>query len=382
MHLRLANQRYACQQCGRCCRAFRPALTPLEVEAIAKLPWRGGPPTRDFYTVFQGRPLLRKEADGRCVYLDGDNRCRMHAAFGPKCKALSCRAYPFELLATFPGEVSVAARYDCPAVSAGQGEKLTAMRGELEELAADPQLHLGHGFSERELDGLSREAVEAIAAACAEAVSMPSGGAPAMERLAVALEKLGRAFVNDIPTLKEVLPSMQAKALRQAQEAPEPLGATWPQRTALRKELVYYLRRDESLEDFGLRTRLRLASATASVYFGGGTARAFSAEHPAIPLRQARLFDERRWPAPPSAAMAPYHIFVRTRLESLQFFGRAYHGEPFFKGLLALAATWRIATLLARLHAAENNMQVVGIQDVIYARDVVDHCFGRRLRKP
>ena len=298
----------------------------------------------------------------------------MHAAFGAKCKALSCRAYPFELLATFPGEVSVAARYDCPAVSAGEGERLSSMRSDLAELAADPQLHLGSGFSERELDGLSREAVETIAAACMETDMR------AMERLVIALEKLGRAFVNDIPTLKEVLPSMQAKAARQAQEMPEPLGGTWPQRIALRKELVYYLRRDEALKDFGLRTRLRLAAATAKIYFGGGTARAFSDEHPAITLRQARLFDERRWPPP--AVMEPYYLFVHTRLESLQFFGRAYHGEPFFKGLLALAGTWRVATLLARLHAAERNAQLIDNEDVIYTRNIIDHCFGRRLRKP
>ncbi len=382
MQLRLANQRFSCRQCGRCCRAFRPALTPLEVEAIAKLPWRGEPPTRDFYAVFQGRAHLRKQADGRCVYLDGDNRCLMHAAFGAKCKALSCRAYPFELLATFPGEVSVAARYDCPAVSAGEGERLSSMRSDLAELAADPQLHLGSGFSERELDGLSREAIEAIAAACAEVLSMPSGGARAMERLVVALERLGRGFVNDIPTLKEVLPSMRTKAVRQAQETREPLGATWPQRIALRKELVYYLRRDEALKDFGLHTRLRLAAATAKIYFGGGTARAFSDEHPAIPLRQARLFDERRWPPPTPAVMEPFYTYVCTRLESLQFFGRAYHGEPFFKGLLALAGTWRIAILLARLHAADENAQVIGVQDITYARNIIDHCFGRRLRKP
>ena len=378
MHLRLANQRFSCRQCGRCCRAFRPALTPLEVEAIAKLPWRGEPPTRDFYTVFQGRPHLRKDADGRCVYLDSDNRCRMHAAFGAKCKALSCRAYPFELLATFSGEVSVAARYDCPAVSAGEGAKLTAMRADLEELAADPQLHLGSGFSDRDLDGLSREAVETIAAACMETDMR------AMERFVIALEKLGRAFVNDIPTLKEVLPSMQAKAGRQAWEAPEVLGVTWPQRVALRKELVYYLRRDEALKDFGLHTRLRLAAATAKIYLGGGNARDFSAEHPAIPLREARLFDERRWPLSPTDAdaMEPYYIYVHTRLETLQFFGRAYHGEPFFKGLLALAGTWRVATLLARLHAAQRNAQLIDTEDVTYARDIVDHCFGRRLRQP
>ena len=205
-----------------------------------------------------------------------------------------------------------------------------------------------------------------------------------MERFVIALEKLGRTFVNDIPTLKEVLPSMQAKAARQAQETAEVLGATWPQRIALRKQLVYYLRRDEALEDFGLRTRLRLAAATARIYLGGGNARDFSAEHPAIPLREARLFDERRWsPSPTDAdAMAPYYIYVHTRLETLQFFGRAYHGEPFFKGLLALAGTWRVATLLARLHAAAGNAQVIGTEDVIYARDIVDHCFGRRPRKP
>ena len=384
MQLRLANQRYRCRQCGRCCRSFRPALTRLEVEAIARLPWPGEPPTRDYYAVLQGQPHLKKTPDGSCVFLDAENRCMMHAVFGAQCKALSCRAYPFELLATFPGEVSVAARYDCPAVSDGQGERLSGQRQELLSLASDPQLHLGSGFSETELDGLSREAIETITAFMAKALQEGDSSPAALSALTAALKRLGPTFLNDIGTLREVLPSMHSKACRNVSAGLNAIGATWPERTAIRKELLYYLRRDESLPDLGWSTRAKLFKATARLFFGGGNAHDFAPEHPDFPIAEAALFDSAIWKDPPSSDVSrPFHAFLVTRLETLQFFGRAHYGDAFFAGLDALCGTWKPALALARLNAAAHGRTgELRPEDSCFARAAIDHSFGRNTQKP
>ena len=40
---------------------------------------------------------LNKRADGACVFLDDDNRCRIHTAFGEAAKPAACRLFPFSL---------------------------------------------------------------------------------------------------------------------------------------------------------------------------------------------------------------------------------------------------------------------------------------------
>lgn len=372
------NQRYRCRQCGKCCRSYHVAITPLEIEAIARLPWpQGHPPVRDYYTVFRGQPYLRrKDQIGGCVFLDEQSRCRMHAAFGSECKALSCRAYPFEFLALWDDQISVAARYDCPAVLENQGEPLSHYQEAFTSILNDKQLSLGKGFSEREMDGLTREAVLALSEFAVK--SLEDTPVPALRLMFQRLERLGRPFANDTETLREVLPSMLKKATAETPSAV--LGQSWPERIRLRQSLLWYLRRDEELPDFSLKTRLRLARCAAALFMGFGNAADFGSEHPDLPLKKARLFDEKRWAKAPAAedTFHTYRRFLRTRLETLQFFGRAGNGAPFFKGLDMLLETHEAATLLARLHAAGDNRTSLAAADGDYAAACIDHCLGRR----
>ena len=376
--LQIASQRYSCQECGRCCRRFLVSVTPLEIEEIAKLPWPGGShPPRDFYSVIHGHSFFRKHpTTGECVYLDEHSHCRMHATFGAKCKAIACRAYPFEFLATFPGEVTVAARYDCPAVLANSGKPIERYRSELEEILQDSQLQLGNGFSEAELDGLNRESILAICDFLRKSVLLPEIPVNALRELIRRLERLGRIFANDIETLKTVLPSMRDKAVRET-PASEP-GRTWPERIRLRSLMLNYLRYDWQTGDFSWKARFHQAWLATKVFLGHGNPREFGRQQPDIPFAKARIFASKEWSSPVNPTVwDSLRRFLGTRLESLQFFGRAYYGVPFFKGLDELLETADCAMVLARLHATTTHPGTLTPEDGDYAVALIDHCHGK-----
>ncbi len=299
----------------------------------------------------------------------------MHKVFGGKCKPLTCRAYPFEFMRLWGDVISVAARYDCPAIMAGAGAPLESLRSDLEEIVGDELLQLGGGLTEAEMDGLSREAVIYLGEFLASEIDRGTP-VPALRLAMERLDKLGRTFANDLETLKLVLPSMVTKA---AAVSVVPPGASWPERNRLRNDLLGYLRRDNELTDYGLGTRLRRAAQAAALFFGGGNPADFSASHPDVSIRQAKIFDESKWTEPPEAFVS-HRNFLHTRLYSLQFFGKAGHGAAFFAGLDGLLGSWESATLLARLHAAAAGRTTLCREDGDYATAVIDHTLGRVVR--
>ena len=127
------QQRYSCIMCGRCCRRFHVLLRPAEIDRLKALDWGDEPdvPT-DFVVTIHGFPYFRRQPDGGCVFLGQDGACRMHRRFGFDQKALTCRGYPFNIVSTFPGEVSVLARMDCPAVLQNHGTPIREQRRDIE----------------------------------------------------------------------------------------------------------------------------------------------------------------------------------------------------------------------------------------------------------
>src|SRR4051812_26797456 len=102
-----AEQRFTCQQCGRCCRrGWDIAVTAAEVDAYRKSgasEWfteteRTTETTSDPFEPIAGHAghfRIRKRADGACGFLSDDNRCRIHERLGGQRKPLTCRLFPF-----------------------------------------------------------------------------------------------------------------------------------------------------------------------------------------------------------------------------------------------------------------------------------------------
>jgi|CXWL01.1.fsa_nt_gi lysine-N-methylase len=140
------GQCFTCSQCGDCCRTFNVALGPGEAERLATLDWRGKAddlvgaqvivatqPPSAAAPPRQGAGLklerLARRADGACVFLGTDQRCRLHQHFGEATKPLVCRLYPF---AFYPlaGQLAVDVAWSCRAVAAEQGAPLATREPE------------------------------------------------------------------------------------------------------------------------------------------------------------------------------------------------------------------------------------------------------------
>ncbi len=371
------QQSYGCILCGRCCRRFYVLLRREEVERLGKLDWgdEKDVPT-DFSEEIHGHPYFKRKSDGGCVFLDDDGACRMHRRFGFDKKALTCRGYPFNIVSTFPGEVSVLARMDCPAVVRDAGRPIREQRNDILQLVSE--LHFGKGFTEEQLHGMSRESVALLCAQCQrilddERLSM-CDCARLLMSFALRAERLGGIFLNDtmMPT---IYPSI-VEGLRASLADLPKYGIGPIRRSTFRQLLTCYCRRDEELLDRGLGQRVRHAFQIARIVLGGGNLCRIGWEHPDFPVRKAHLFDGVARTTP-REVWALYRKFLSVRLECFQFFGASYYGTDLFHGLKALFLTYPITLALARLHAAARASESLEAQDVEYAVLAMDHCHGR-----
>jgi Fe-S-cluster containining protein len=139
------EQRFTCQQCGRCCRrGWDIAVTASEVEGYRRAgaaawyteedteePAEAGAEAASPIEPFEpiaGHPghfRIRKRADGACGFLSAENRCRIHERLGGARKPLTCRLFPFRFHPV-EGKALLSASFCCPTVVANEGEPVAA----------------------------------------------------------------------------------------------------------------------------------------------------------------------------------------------------------------------------------------------------------------
>ncbi len=385
------GQRFSCLQCGTCCRRWHVALFPGEVDRLRRLDWSGeeGFECVDPVHRIGGHPFLAHRADGDCVFLDSKERlCRIHRRFGEAAKPLGCRIYPLNIAATYAGEVSVKVRMDCPAARLNRGHLITDRRRQIVGLVRE--LGVRGGFTEEQLAGISRQSIEFILESLRRGILNRSEYSPGLRALALLfsvarLEDLGVAFLNDLPTLREVMPSFIERTIRTVSERSwDPAGIFW--RGVFRSWLSLYLRRDEEVIYRGFASRFHRTWHLALITFGRGAPGALGSEHPDVPLATVPLFPGAGRPGgPPPTAATPgaqetwecWTRFVNERLETLQFFGTTYYGAPFFIGLRALVQTYAFVLAAARIHATARQAQTIAGEDVQYGVGAIDHGLGR-----
>ena len=377
------NQRFTCVQCGRCCRRWHVALSAAEIRSLENLQWRqDDDPPQQIVTTISGHPYIAHRANGDCAFLDpATSLCRIHGRFGPGAKPLGCRVYPLNVVSTYWNEVSVTARMDCPAVQQNVGTPLAEQRDDIEKCAR--LLGIKGGFSSDDLEELSPAAVGLIVNALLESIDSTAAVTPAQRSLGlvIAVERLrtlGIEFLNDTATLEDVLPSVMTRvAEAAAQKHHRPVRVL--SRALFRQWLAAYLRRYEDIVQKGYLARLARTWDLCLVFIGRGSFHRLGAEHPNLPLAEAGFFRSPGTPAeePDADVWECYWRFLKSRLVSLQFFGRAYYDLPFFTGLSALALTYPLVAAAAQCQAKARGTDGIAAGDVQYAVGAVDHNFGR-----
>ncbi len=371
-------QNYSCMMCGLCCRRFLVLLTPEERARIASRDWSE---FEDVPAEFSERIngwLYFKRGPRGCVFVGENGACRMHAKCGFDFKAFTCRGYPFNIVSTFPGEISVLARMDCPAVLANHGKPIREQRRDIEKLVSE--MKFGSGFTDVQLCGLERGAVEKIRDFARRIIDCSSSDFPRRMRMLMLFSRrcaqLGATFLNDDSTMNQVYETLLGKLESEAAELPR-WRISAPLRWIFIQRLVAYARRDEETIKVTPMYRMRQCWNIARLVLGGGNLRSISMEHPDMPLSKVKLLscEKIRFG---EGAFDSFIRFAHVRLECLQFFGVAYYGVDIFAGIRALCLAFTVVLAFARIHAAERGSDCIEAEDMDYGVFAMDHCHGRQ----
>lgn len=139
----LGGARFACQGSGACCEGYR--LGPLSDDDVARLAGLDLAAAsahvvgRGWHD--EGGDRYLDKRDDRCVFLDDERRCGLHARFGADAKPAFCRLYPLDTFATVAG-VWVVDRGTCAcfATATCSGAALVDELPRLRPLLAPPRL--------------------------------------------------------------------------------------------------------------------------------------------------------------------------------------------------------------------------------------------------
>jgi lysine-N-methylase len=385
-------QNWDCAGCAACCRSYLIPVTAEERKRIEGQGWERDPE-------FQDTPLFVREGswlsgrewylnhrpDATCVFLGPDNRCRIHAKFGPAAKPLACRVYPF-LLVPVGDHWRLGLRYACPSAAGSHGRPLAEHLPEAREFAAaleeaspasktvpPPPLQRGQPVSWDDLfrivtavsktlgnaaDPLERRWRKVLGlVAMLRAAQFDGGGDPKKAvtggRLNEMLHVLGLAMDEDAP--------------KTAAEVPRP---GWVGRMVFRPVLAVYARKDHGAEK-GTAQRTWFGRVLAAIRFARGSGR-LPRLHALIP---EVTFDQAEQPAGPlgDAATSLLSRYYRMKVESLQFCGPTNFDLPVWDGLESLALTFPAILWLGRVFAAGGMPRDEAIEK---AMRTVDDNFG------
>jgi lysine-N-methylase len=356
-------QNWDCHQSGNCCKEYQIAISEEERQRIESQGWaaeadfRGVPLFEAHGPPWAREHSLNRRADGSCVFLSKEGRCRIHERFGAAAKPLPCRLFPF-LLVPAGDHYRVGLRFACPSAAESKGRALAAHDRELREFAALLERREG-------VDHDGGPKVPPPALQGRQAVEWPD-----LLRIVETLQKLLRhradrverrlrkclAFANLCrqakfdavkgPRLGELLDLLAAGLEGEVPAEPSAVAAPgWTGRLLFRQALAIYARKDQG-PNRGPATigRLSLLSAAWRYARGRGEAPRLhnwaphttfeKAEQPGGPL-----------PADAEELLVRYYLI---KVGSLQFCGVTNFDMPLWEGLASLLLTFPILMWLRR----------------------------------
>lgn len=367
-------QNWDCAGCGDCCRSYQVRVTAAEKARLDAQGWDFPGTIPDPKT---GEHQLRHRPDGACVFLGDDNRCRVHAKFGPAGKPMACRVYPF-VLVPGDGHWRVGLRYACPAAAADHGRPLTAHAAELREYAglveddigkpqagaAPPELQPGQGVPWADLDRFTDHLLDVLAdprplefrlrlilavAALSKGASFEKVGG---KRLAEFLHLVTAGLADELP---------QSPA-----EVPPP---GWVARMLFRQACALYARTDAGPHP-GVSSRSRWTRVQSAVRFAVGRG-AVPKLHGLIPATTFEAAEQPTGPLPDVDELLTR--YYRVKVQSMQFVGPTHFGRRYWEGLEALILTFPVIRWLGRVFTTPDRDPAAAVR---LAVQVADANFG------
>ncbi|OWK34624.1 YkgJ family cysteine cluster protein [Fimbriiglobus ruber] len=377
-------QNWDCHGCADCCKTYDVPVTEAERARIEAQNWAAD---AEFQAAHPGvAPVvaddrggghrLQHSADGTCVFLGPEHKCRIHAKFGGAAKPRACRIYPFALVPA-GDHWRVGIRYACPSAADNRGRPLSAHAADVTEYAAllagdagvptvPPPLAPGQVVSWPDLlrfvkafddflaePGITIEhrlrRVLALASQCKHARFDTINGARLTEFLTV----MSAAVADEVPARPDDLPR-----------------PGWVGRSIFRQTAAVYARKDTG-RFAGVARQGRLTRIRAAWQFAVGMG-PIPRLHALIPETTFEAADRPTGPLSPEADALLTRYF-RVKIESLQFCGAPNFGRSFWDGLESLALTFPVILWLGRVLTTDARPRDDAIR---LALQIVDDSFG------
>jgi lysine-N-methylase len=326
---------------------------------------------------------LNKLPDGACVFLDEQNRCRIHATLGEAAKPLACRIFPFSVRPTEAGW-QASLRFDCPSVTASKGEPIAAHRRWLGQLVAELEERHAHReesvFLKRGLRAQNDE-LDVLVARLSKWLSdeqrPPLERLVGAARLTSALEDArlknvrGPRFTELVGLLMESLPA----------EAARPVGAATPRQRAMLRQYAFAHAEHATLSELrggiGKRWQKRWRQLGSARQFLRGTGRVSSLPGFSGNATFKQVASIRGATQRVSEIEDLLGRYLAARISGQSVFGRGFYGWPAFRGLAACWLSVAAAGWLARYAAAAAGREAVEFEDAALALGVVDRAATR-----
>jgi lysine-N-methylase len=371
-------------------------VTDEERRRIEALDWAGDPllaGVRRFVRFgrwWWRRWLINERADGACVFLTPQNRCRIHERFGPEAKPLACRLFPFVLVPA-AGHWHVGMRFACPSAAESRGRPTSVSEPDLRQWAG--MLEAREELTGKDLPAPPLQAGQTVdwpdllrfQQALLTLLRDRRDRVERRLRKCVALAGLCRQARFDrltgsrlVEFLNVLSSGLDAEVPAAPADVPPP---TWVGRVLFRQLLAVYGRKDRGpLKGDVTRSRLTLLRAACRFAWGRGPVPRLNGRLPRTTFEAV----EKASGALPEAAEEILERYYLIKVGSMQFCGPTQFRLPFWDGLESLAVTLPAILWLARAFADEPRDQAI-----THAISLVDDHFGfnrllgtRRFRFP
>lgn len=346
-----AGARFTCQGCGRCCQGWSVGVDGATVERLRAHSWGGDP----FESTGNDRlPFRIRLVDGRCYFLDPENRCRIHTEIGYEAKPPVCRAFPlgvFEIGGTRYARLS----FWCPTVAANTGRPLDQQTRWLKETTAlaDRRIVPVTLDGSRELSSDQFQRIHQALRRC-----LQSSDQPVRDRLAAGaalIRRIERAAKDSVDLLSAVARAESEGVAALARE-----GLRGGHRSG-RRVLTLYLLQDRSARRWSVLTRL-----ASLLLFNAGLGRLHSR---AMDCSASRRALERVTFSPNHASSELLARYFCSKLDSRRY----VMGEASLTaGFNLLVAAQALIELLARLRAASQGRPQCDEDDIRLAVSAAD----------
>jgi len=376
-------QNWDCQGCSDCCRTYSVGVSEEERVRIDGQKWEDDPALKGVPpTVFDpgiGGYRMNHTADGACVLLGPDNRCRIHAKFGSAAKPMACRIYPFVLVPA-GDHWRVGIRFSCPSAAKNEGRPLTEQGADVKEYAALMEADAGERFRERPVPPLQPGQVlpwqDLLRFTKAILDLLRDEARPVERRLRMVaglVEFCKKASFEKVTgqRLGEFLDIAVAMAEDDIPADPYSVPTPgWVGRMLFRQMLAIYARKDNG-PNKGVASRGKWTRLRAGWRFARGRGR--------VPKLHGKFpdttFAVAETPTGELSAVGQALLtrFYQVKVESMQFVGPTNHHRPFWLGLEALLLTFPVVIWPTRVFASDGRDADESLSEALR---LVDDSFG------